>query len=453
MSGISFIPSVAQQVLQQTQTDSIQEARMRKFEIYEKRKQIYDKMYAVDPKATVDSANWAIIKNGQGNSEERITAYLSNDRMDTLTEIDLSASGLKEVPSFVFKAKSLELLILDDNHIKKLPKALGELPNLKRIYWRRNQLDDFWWISIKKIEGLDKLDISNNSLSRMPVGIKKLTGLKELVAEENFFGEVPINRLKKATFLRTLSLSKSHDLIINENNYENLNFITVFKANKCKLERIDPSIYDMTGLDELQLQENELVSIPVGISRLSNLTKLSFYKNKLTALPKDLFDLNLKVIDLYYNELEVIPEWIGELENLEILFLAHNRIYALPESVGNLTRLDELYLHHNRLSVLPESLSNLTELKVARVNDNYLEDFPTQFLGLTELKDLDISNNQIKTIPKGLADLDYLDLFNYQDNPINFNIPANSYVPDMIYTMIEKGVICVPRVYKEEVRE
>lgn len=446
--------SAVAQTLSVSKEDSLMKARRTSAEEYFRNRRNYDALYARDKWAAVDSANTAMLNSK--NSDERqklIEKYQNNLRIDTLKEIDLSYCGLKELPEFVLNAKSLEVLLLDYNQIKKLPKELSELQNLKRIYWRGNQLEKFKWIRISKIDDLERLDLSNNQLKRLPTGIKNLDGLKELVLEENFFGEIPVKRLAKADFVKIVSFNKSHEFQIQGDKYESLKFLEVFKANNCGLLTLDASFYQMSGLKEIQLQENKLGELPTGISSMKNLEKLSFYKNEIKSLPDDLFDLNLKVIDLYYNQLEVIPDAIGQMRQLEVLFLAHNRIYSLPGSIGELTNLEEFYAHHNRLSVLPEELENLRKLRIARVNDNYLVDFPSQILKLPLLEDIDVSFNQIKMVPNEVSSLKHLKLFTYQENPIDFEAPSNADLGNVIIKMQDKGVICVPRVYTEEVAE
>ncbi len=433
--------------------DSIRQVMEERMKKWETRRELYKRMYAEDPYHTIDSVLQANRVDYQQKGTDRLKKYEANTRIDTLEEIDLSYANLEEIPEFVFAAKNMEVLILDYNYIKKLPKQLNELPKLKRLYWRANDLDKVWWIKIQKIDSLEKLDISNNLLTRLPTGVKHLENLKELVANENFFGEIPIKRLSKAESVKEVSFSKSHLISIQEGDYEKLQSVKVFKVNNSGLKHIHSSLFKMPALEELQLQENQLVTIPMGISKMNHLTKLSFYKNQITSLPDDLFEMNLKVIDLYYNELEVIPETIGNFKDLEVLFLAHNKIYSLPQSIGQLTKLEEFYAHHNRLSVLPESVSNLTRLKIARVNDNYLSEFPTQFLEMEYLSDFDISNNQLTTLHSGLEKLKALELFSYQENPINFESAENKYISPMIVRMLDKGVTCIPRIYKEEVDE
>lgn len=433
------------------QQDSIMKVRLARMEQWEKQRKIYEINYARDPKQAVDSVVLADKANKLEAGQERLASYLEHPRLDTLEEIDLSHSGLTEVPDFVFNALQMKVLLLDYNDIKKLPKELGALDSLKRIYWRGNNLDQYWWIRIQQIEGLEKLDMSNNSLTRLPRGVKHLKDLKELVMDENFLGEVPIKRLSKASFIKEVSFNKSHAMSLAEARYDKLDFLEVLKVNNSKIDKVHHSLYELAGLKELQLQENQIKQMPDGISKMAHLEKLSFYKNELKDLPTDIFQLDLKIIDVYYNQLEVIPDAIGSLSKLEVLFLAHNRIYSLPESVGKLANLKELYLHHNRLSVLPESIDQLTKLKVARVNDNYLIEFPDQFLGMSDLVDLDVSGNQLETLSRDLEHLESLELFNYQENPIDFNSPENGYLSPMIVRMLERGVTCVPRIYREEV--
>lgn len=449
--GLLAIDASAQEGGVMTREDSIQQARLAQITRHQRQMEIFREMYKENPRAAVDSANAGKMAENLEAGLARLKAYEGNGRIDTLVQIDLSYAGLREVPDWVWKARALEVLILDYNNIKKLPRELVRLTKLKRIYWRGNGLEDFLWVRIARIEGLEKLDISNNLLTRLPMGVKKLEGLKELVMDENFFGEIPVSRLKRADFIKVASFNKSHLLELGENRYDKIGFLEVLKANNSRLTYLHPSLYGISELNELQLQENQLTGLPPGISKLKKLTKLSLYKNEITALPEDIFDLNLTVIDLYYNQLEVVPEAIARLKNLEILFLAHNKIYSLPESIGELDKLAELYLHHNRLSVLPESLSKLQGLNVARVNDNYLVEFPSQFLGMPLLWDLDISNNQITTVPTELEQMDNLKLFTYQENPIDIEAARNAHLAAMISRMMDDGVTCVPRVYREEV--
>jgi len=65
-------------------------------------------------------------------------------------------------------------------------------------------------------------------------------------------------------------------------------------------------------------------------------------------------------LDLEYNQLTTLPESFGNLSSLEYLYLSSNQLTTLPESIGNLSSLTYLYLYDNQLTTLPESFCNLS---------------------------------------------------------------------------------------------
>jgi len=71
-------------------------------------------------------------------------------------------------------------------------------------------------------------------------------------------------------------------------------------------------------------------------------------------------------LNLYSNNLNLIPKSIGDLIDLKYLYLENNKLITLPESIGNLTKLKILDLSYNCIENLPESLKfqNLEEIKL-----------------------------------------------------------------------------------------
>ena len=60
----------------------------------------------------------------------------------------------------------------------------------------------------------------------------------------------------------------------------------------------------------------------------------------------------LTYLNLNYNQLTSLPESIGNLSNLEYLDLFYNQITSLPESIGDLSSLLYLMLSSNKLTSL-----------------------------------------------------------------------------------------------------
>jgi Leucine-rich repeat (LRR) protein len=129
------------------------------------------------------------------------------------------------------------------------------------------------------------------------------------------------------------------------------------------------------GLEMLDLHNNKLSSLPIGMKRLERLTSLNLAHNKL--------------------ENDAI-EVISQIESLKELKLGFNVLSGtLPTAVCNLQNLETLDLHSNRLLVLPEALRELVSLKVLNVSSNQLTSLPMEALQELNLTDLDASSNAL----------------------------------------------------------
>ena len=141
--------------------------------------------------------------------------------------------------------------------------------------------------------------------------------------------------------------------------------------------------------------------IIIGDERVNkDITELDLSNNNLEHLPESIGNLtNLQILYLLSNELESLPESIGNLTNLQILYLHDNNLESLPESIGNLTNLQDLDLNENDLESLPESIGNLTNLQELRLSQNDLESLPESIGNLTNLQYLDLSFNNLENLP------------------------------------------------------
>jgi len=104
------------------------------------------------------------------------------------------------------------------------------------------------------------------------------------------------------------------------------------------IRNLSPSLWQLSHLTSLYLNNNNLMRIPPDISRLENLSFL----------------------DLSYNKLRSLPAELGDLANLRELFLSHNYLRVLPYELGKLFQLQNLGLKGNPLS--PEILSVYNEV-------------------------------------------------------------------------------------------
>jgi len=67
-------------------------------------------------------------------------------------------------------------------------------------------------------------------------------------------------------------------------------------------------------------------------------------------------------LNLYSNNLNLLPSSIGNLIDLKYLYLENNKLITLPESISNLLNLQILDLSYNCIENLPDSLIKLKNL-------------------------------------------------------------------------------------------
>jgi Leucine-rich repeat (LRR) protein len=178
-----------------------------------------------------------------------------------------------------------------------------------------------------------------------------------------------------------------------------------------QLSSIPPEIFELEHLEGLNLIDNEITSVPERISQLQNLTVLFLSSNKLTTISESISKLhNLTSLDLSKNELTIIPESISQLQNLISLDLSRNKLFTIPESISQLQNLTQLILWDNRFDSIPDviyELRSLEELDFDNVGDrgrNKIKEISPKILRLEKLKSLLLTKNPLKVPPAEVAD-------------------------------------------------
>lgn len=164
----------------------------------------------------------------------------------------------------------------------------------------------------------------------------------------------------------------------------------------------------LQGIKRLSISQ-QLTEFPLEILQLADsLEILDLSNNQLNDLPDDIAKLGkLKILFASQNCFTHLPEAIGKCPVLEMvgfkdnqitevsakalpqalrwLILTDNEIETLPEALGDRPRMQKLALAGNNLTSLPESMAKLEKLELIRLSANQLTEFPTQLLSLPRL--------------------------------------------------------------------
>ena len=182
----------------------------------------------------------------------------------------------------------LKTLDLSKNALRSLDRRIAELPLLKSLNLQGNQLPKGSVQAVAQLSNLQILNLGNNQLGRMVVapvtptnGSKKNhpTPAKTATATSK---NVPHIATKLPASLKQLILPGNQLSVVPP---------VIVSSSLLKLERLD-------------LSHNQLACLPVGISKLSNLTSLLLDHNVIVSLPEELGRLTqLKVMSLKQNQL------------------------------------------------------------------------------------------------------------------------------------------------------
>ncbi len=112
----------------------------------------------------------------------------------------------------------------------------------------------------------------------------------------------------------------------------------------------------------LFLSNNHFEQIPIVLADCANLDTIGFKANRIVSVPEDSFPVGTRWLILTDNQIEILPDSIGELRQLQKLMLAGNRLTALPATLAKCTNLQLLRISANRLACLPDWLMHMPNI-------------------------------------------------------------------------------------------
>ncbi|XP_067129760.1 LOW QUALITY PROTEIN: follicle-stimulating hormone receptor-like [Centruroides vittatus] len=249
------------------------------------------------------------------------------------------------------------------------------------------------------------LNLNHNSLKELPQPLTNLPFLREFTATHNH-----IDQIGADTFVSTPNLFL---IDVSDNPIENCTFRQLFHlkqliVSKAYRLRRFPNISVLPSLEHIRLDRGLLEFVPDDLcQKTPKLKSLNLQSNRLNVLPKLDHCLGLRLLDVRYNHIKLLP-------NSHFLYQS---------------KLVDLFLSHNLLkSIGGQSFLGLENLQVLNLMDNkIIEIHPEAFVPLKELRDLNLGNNYFPKLPtRGLKNIRQLKTFN---NPNLKEFPSPQAFP------------------------
>jgi len=228
--------------------------------------------------------------------------------------------------------------------------------------------------------------------------------------------------------------------------------IIAIKLYCSNIKEAPESFRSLSKLQEFNMGGTDLEIVPDWIGELNQLIKLDLHSNRIKELQDSIRNLrNLENLNLSNNKLTKLPPSITKLRNLKELVLYDNELTEIPEGIGSLTSLKKFYLERNGLEKLPESIGDLKELEYLGLSNNNLVNIPTTISNLKKLEVLELSRNPINELPErmdSLESLEHLSLYetNIEKLPESIFLLPKLKIIDIRSTLIKE----IPQALQEK---
>lgn len=188
--------------------------------------------------------------------------------------------------------------------------------------------------------------------------------------------------------------------------------IKILNLSKNTISIVPSTIYSLSNLEELYLDNNPINHISIQIENMTSLKKLSIVNSNISTLPHT-FCKNLVCCDFSGTFIQQLNCTFTSLVNLERLILANCKINLIDSTIGNMKKLTVLDLTRNYISEVPDSLYTLENLREFSLFKNNLIKFDPPIGLMPNLTLLNIADNQLTEFSIGLChckSIEYLDI-------------------------------------------
>ncbi|CAL9703091.1 unnamed protein product [Knipowitschia caucasica] len=363
-------------------------------------------------------------------------------RLHLLSELRISGNQLRYISGQALQGlHNLKVLMLQNNQLEKLPQdSSWDLPNLLSLRLDANLLSEVPSGAFRGMHSLRHLWLDDNSLRDIPVSaLDSLPALQAMTLALNKITHIPDYAFTNLSALVVLHLHNNQIQSMDARCFEGLQSLETLDLNYNNLQEFPVAIRTLSKLQELGFHNNNIKAIPekafVGNPQLQT---IHFFENPIQFVGKSAFQFLPKLHTLSLNgatQIEEFPDLKGTT-SLEILTLTRAGLSALPlDLCEQLPRLKVLELSYNEIDVLPsfyhcsslqeiglqhnlikkiESITfhHLNSLRTLDLSWNLIEWIdPNAFAFLHSLVKLDLSENRLHSLPVGgLASLTHLKL-------------------------------------------
>jgi len=193
---------------------------------------------------------------------------------------------------------------------------------------------------------------------------------------------------------------------LNRQEVEDMTRLQQLYLNGNQLQTLPAEVGQWTAMQKLELNGNHLRTLPVEVGQWAAMQKLELNGNHLRTLPVEVGQwAAMQRLSLYENQLEILPAEVGQWAAMQILNLGSNYLQTLPTEVGQWSAMQKLFLDENQLKTLPTEVGQWAAMQILDLSNNQLKTLPDSIGNLRNLRHLDLSGNRFTRVPDVLFNL------------------------------------------------
>ena len=396
------------------------------------------------------------------NALTQLTSQINN--MISLRSLNLSSNMLSTFP-MLSNLRHLSMLNLNNNKLKSLPECFCNFPSLKQLYARNNALRSL--PNLQSCDQLLELYLGNNSLTIIPENLSKSITILEL--RDNKINDVP-QSITSFTKLERFDIANNNVsklppvmgnmlsikvIALDGNPLRTIRRDIINRGTQAVLKHLKSRIVlsndDLKNVQKAAAlpQSSQLVEHKKKHELLS-MGKLTLTKESVAEVEKRLFEaseISLFDISVTHCSLMVLPEsLLLQKNNLKVLNVSSNKLTNLPSSIGTLIFLTHADFSNNILSDLPMQFQNLVLLREVNLSNNKLKNFPDCLYEMKQLEHIFVDNNQISNISAlSIQKLESLMTLSLQNNSISQVPPELGLLKKLQTLKLEGNIFRIPR--------
>ena len=262
---------------------------------------------------------------------------------------------------------------------------------------------------------LKVLDLRRNKLTRLASGIGKATSLQVLMLQHNLLTRLPV----------TIALLTNLECLEVDDSKMEFPPPHICAQGAEVVVRFLSHFIDALSTHELVLDGYELHSLPVEVTHIPSLTKISLCNNifsDLTQPFKMLRDVPaLRSINLEENRVSVLPDLLMSLSGIHELLLQNNPLSRLPVWIDEMAVLESISFGGPNVKAdwIHGSLCQMDLLVRLQIHDVGLKSFDVRYMYLPLLESLSLKNNKLTCFPCVLMEYRRLEFLCLQLNLID----------------------------------